>query len=137
LLSAEEYFLETSKNSLENFDFAKNQAIKKPKAEPIIKRAKPTKRNTKKPRLRLNNSDQLGIESITERRFVGPCRDAVDYIRTLQHIENHRAEIDSLINDFHFLEENRKEAMVEYLVEFFEMASDQSQIFTSINSSCY
>lgn len=30
-------------------------------SEPIINRAKPTKRNTKKPRLRLNNSDQLGI----------------------------------------------------------------------------
>lgn len=83
------------------------------------------------------HAEQLGIQSITERKFVGPCREAEDYIKTMLHIENHRDEIESLIREFYFLEEAQKEAMVEYLDEFFVLASDQSHIFTSINRSCY
>lgn len=80
--------------------------------------------------------ENLGITSVTERYFLGLCRDMNEYQKVIDHMENHRDEILEMINSFPYLKEKRKNAMISYLEEFYFLASNPELIQKRLQRSC-
>ncbi len=80
--------------------------------------------------------DDLGISSVTERYFLGLCRDDADYQAAIDKIEDHREEMISLVNDFQHLRSKHKEEMIEYIESFFKSAKDSDFIAKKLKSTC-
>ncbi|MCK5134499.1 MAG: hypothetical protein KAR19_01830 [Bacteroidales bacterium] len=80
--------------------------------------------------------ENLGITSVTERHFLGLCRDVSEYQQVINHMENHRDEILDMINSFPYLGEKQKNEMVSYLEGFFILASDPGLIRKELKRTC-
>lgn len=82
-------------------------------------------------------NEELGIKSVRERYFLGPCRTDAAYVAAIEHINQFREEIIQLVNEFEFLNQKAKKDMTRYLEEFFELASHPDKIENAIRSTCY
>ena len=80
--------------------------------------------------------ENLGIENVRERFYLGACRSKEDYQKAIEWLASHRDEIIDLINSFEYLEESDKEDMVEYLEEYFEQAEFEKFIERYIQPTC-
>ncbi len=79
----------------------------------------------------------LGINSVKERYFLGPCRGDDDYIPAIEHISQFREEIFRQINEFEFLDKKGKNEMTKYLEEYFSQADRPEVIERAISRTCY
>jgi hypothetical protein len=80
--------------------------------------------------------EKLGITSVRERYFLGPCREDEEYAQVIAEINNHRDEILALIQSFEYLDEKNKKDVIGYLEEYFNMAETPYFIGTSLKSTC-
>ncbi len=81
-------------------------------------------------------NETLGIESVTERYFIGPCRSDSEYETALSVIMGKKEEILSLVDGFTYLNEKDRNEMLNYLRSFFEQASYGMFISEKIRSTC-
>jgi hypothetical protein len=81
--------------------------------------------------------DGLGIKSVKERYFLGPCRGDGGYIPAIEHINQFREEIFLQISEFEFLDQKGKNEMTKYLDEYFRMAERPELIESAISRTCY
>lgn len=79
----------------------------------------------------------LGISSVKERYFLGPCRGDGDYIPAIEHINDFKDEIFSQINEFEYLDQKKKNEMTKYLNEYFSLAEKPELIERAIRRTCY
>ncbi len=63
--------------------------------------------------------DNLGIEKVTDRYFLGPCRSNERYSQILDIFYDKKNEIYSLVNSSEHLRESSKRTAIKYLDEFF------------------
>jgi hypothetical protein len=82
-------------------------------------------------------NEKLGIKSVRERYFLGPCRTDDAYIAAIEHINQFREEIMQLINEFEFLDLKAKKEMIRYLEEYFTQASRHNMIKYALRRTCY
>ena len=80
--------------------------------------------------------ETLGIESVRERYFLGPCRNEMSHMATISGLEVFREKIMELINEFEFLDEDAKLDMTAYIGEFFFQASGEKFIERKIATTC-
>jgi hypothetical protein len=80
--------------------------------------------------------ENLGVESVRERYYMGACRSEEDHRETIAWLASYRDEIRDLINSFEYLEERDKEDMIEYLDSYFEESEFSSFIERYIQSTC-
>jgi hypothetical protein len=80
--------------------------------------------------------ENLGIKSVRERYFLGPCRTDAQYIQAIRKLEEHKEEIFELILGFEYLDENERHKMVSYLERFYDMAGDKRFIPNHIAPTC-
>ena len=80
--------------------------------------------------------ENLGITSVTERYFMGLCRDMSKYQPVIDHMENYRDEILEMINSFPHLGKKHKNEMISYLEGFYNLASDPGAIQKRLERSC-
>ena len=80
--------------------------------------------------------ENLGIKSVTDRYFLGPCREDLEYQQTIDHIENHKEEILNLITSFPYLEERRKKDMIRFIEGYFELSMSSGFIRGQLRSTC-
>ena len=80
--------------------------------------------------------ENLGIESVRERYFLGACRTEADHEKTIEYLLDYRDEMYAYIGSFPYLEENRKNELVYYLEEFYKMTSGPGFISREIESTC-
>lgn len=80
--------------------------------------------------------ETLGIESVRERYFLGPCRSEMSHMATISGLEVFREKIFELINEFEFLDEDAKLDMTAYIGEFFFQASREKFIEREIATTC-
>jgi hypothetical protein len=66
--------------------------------------------------------ENLGIKSVTDRYYLGPCRAEHEFRLAMDHIESYRDEIMQLVNSFPHLDERRKEEIIYYLEEYFKLS---------------
>lgn len=80
--------------------------------------------------------EALGIKSVKERYYLGPCRTEDLYLDAIQDLESVRDEIEALIWSFDYLEEEEKFDLIGYVESFFNTASSERFIERNIKSTC-
>jgi len=80
--------------------------------------------------------ENLGISSVTERYYLGACRDDEAYLAAIEQITRHKDEILKLANEFEYLDPKHKKSLISYLEGYFEATGSDHQLKLSIQSTC-
>jgi hypothetical protein len=80
--------------------------------------------------------DNLGITSVTQRYFLGPCRSEEAFKQIFSYFNEKSEEIYNLVESFEYLSEKEKNRAIEYLDEFFLNAGNSGYIIKNIRSTC-
>jgi hypothetical protein len=80
--------------------------------------------------------DNLGIESVRERYFLGPCRDASEYRKTIDKFLSLQEGINNLVNDFEYLPRYEKADILKYLDGFFNNITESRYVEQRVMSTC-
>jgi hypothetical protein len=78
----------------------------------------------------------LGIESVRERLYAGPCRDLIDYHTAAQHLVSKQAEFKATIESFEYLEDFQKNDILNYIDNFFRNINRPNYIKYHIDPDC-
>lgn len=80
--------------------------------------------------------ENLGIKSVTERYYLGPCREDQTFQLAIDHLAKHRKEILELVQNFPLINDHSRKEMIGYLESFFISAESKSFIEFKIKSTC-
>lgn len=80
--------------------------------------------------------ENLGISSVTERYYLGPCREDQQFQQAIDQINSKRDEIMELVSDFPYLQGKHKQEMLDYLESYFMSAAGANFIEKKIKSTC-
>ncbi len=80
--------------------------------------------------------ENLGITSVRQRYFLGPCREDQEFQAAIDHINSHREEIMELVDEFPYLSDKHKNEMIGYLEDYFSSASGPNFIRSRLKSTC-
>ncbi|TFH28176.1 MAG: hypothetical protein E4H10_01365 [Bacteroidia bacterium] len=80
--------------------------------------------------------ENLGIQSVRERYFLGLCREDQAYQLAIDHLAGHREEILGMIQEFPHLNSQVKDEMIAYLESYFIEAERSGFIQSSLKSTC-
>jgi hypothetical protein len=80
--------------------------------------------------------DNLGITSVTQRYFLGPCRTEETYRQIFDHFFKKQEEIYHLLKSFEYLDERVINVAIKYLDEFFLSARDEKYISRNLWPTC-
>ena len=78
----------------------------------------------------------LSIKSVTERYYLGICRDADVLKRELEEFSGKKEEFYSLINEFPYLREKEKKRIIKYLERFYDDFDKNNSIVYKLLSTC-
>lgn len=81
-------------------------------------------------------AEELGIASVRERYFLGPCREDNAYVAAIEHLNQYQEEILQLVQDFPYLEQKYKKGVISYLEDYFELAAHQKALIFSLQKTC-
>jgi hypothetical protein len=80
--------------------------------------------------------ENLGIKSVRERYYLGPCREDEAFITATEHILQYKEDIFSLVNDFTQLDQKYKKEVLSYLEEYFAQARSFDELGYSLKRTC-
>ena len=80
--------------------------------------------------------DNLGITSVTQRYYLGPCMSEEDFNQIFSYFNEKSEEIYKLVESFEYLPEREKNWAIGYLDEFFQNAGNSRYIINKILSTC-
>lgn len=80
--------------------------------------------------------ENLGLKSVTQRYYLGPCREEHYYINAIEEICKNKDGILHLIGSSPYLDEQNKKEMVRYMEAFFTDAENQEPLLKDIRSTC-
>jgi len=80
--------------------------------------------------------ENLGIEHVRERYYLGACRDEQSYQKAIDWLATYQDEMVELIMDFEYLPEKERLDMVDYLGSYFVDSERDSFIKYKINPTC-
>jgi hypothetical protein len=80
--------------------------------------------------------ENLGIQSVTERYYLGPCRDPESYRESIDLFNEKREEIIGLVEGFPLLDQKQKGEMRSYLNEFFNLAGQPDLLYGRTRRTC-
>jgi hypothetical protein len=78
----------------------------------------------------------LGISSVKERYYLGPCRPKQVHEETIQELAQFEDEIMEYIKDFEYLDDKEKVDMIEYLDSYFKDSKESWFIDRKITPTC-
>ena len=78
----------------------------------------------------------LGITSVRDRYYLGPCREEKVHNATIQELAKSEAEIMKLIKDFKYLDDKEKDDMIGYLDSYFKASKESGFIDQKITPTC-
>jgi hypothetical protein len=81
-------------------------------------------------------AEELGIKSVTERYYLGACRDDQDYQKAISHLADHREEILELVQEFPHIDSRVKKMMIGYLESYFTEAKGRYFFRYQLNTTC-
>lgn len=80
--------------------------------------------------------DNLGIESVRERYYLGACRSEERYQAAIDWLASYRDEIRDLILNFEYIDESEKEFLLDYIESYFEESEYNTFISRYIQPTC-
>jgi len=81
-------------------------------------------------------SEFTGINSVRDRQYLGPCREAESYQAAIGHVNRCREEIMQLVRDFTYLEQRHRQAVLDYLEEYFILAEKPNSLLSAMQRTC-
>ncbi|MCP4310251.1 MAG: hypothetical protein GY790_03225, partial [Bacteroidetes bacterium] len=78
----------------------------------------------------------LGIKSVTERYYLGLCREEHEFVAGIGYMEEYMEEIVELLHSFPYLDEKTKNSMIAYIEGYFFSASAPGFIDQKLRSTC-
>lgn len=81
-------------------------------------------------------ADNLGIESVTERYYLGACRSDEAYKEAIEWLASYREEIKDLILSFEYMDESEKEDILKYIESYYEEADRSWFLERKISPTC-
>jgi hypothetical protein len=81
--------------------------------------------------------ESLGIKTVRERYFLGPCRNKAVQEATVKDFSQYKDEIIHLLSEFEYLDEDQRNDMIGYISSYFNEAEDKDFINRKIASTCY
>ena len=80
--------------------------------------------------------ENLGITSVTDRYFLGPCREDHQFLAAGDEISSNKAAILGLVNSSPYLDDRNRREMDRYLNEFFSETERQERFLYNLRSTC-
>ncbi len=80
--------------------------------------------------------ENLGISSVTERYYLGPCGENPEYLTAIQHLAENREEILELIQVFPYLGEKAKSKAIGFIESYFSASSEPDFIKGELSKTC-
>ena len=80
--------------------------------------------------------ENLGLTSVTERYFLGPCRDDHQYLAAIDQIQRNKDNILELVISSPYLDEKMRKEMINYLEDYFSDAEKPEKLLKSLKSTC-
>ncbi len=80
--------------------------------------------------------ENLGITSVTERYYLGPCRKNEAFMVATEHINQYREDILQMVNDFEYLDEKHQKSVIKYLEDYFADAGTDYMLKNSLQRTC-
>jgi hypothetical protein len=81
-------------------------------------------------------TEGLGIESVRQRLYLGICRTDEEFINALKEFKDKKTDFYRVINEFTYLSEKSKKAMIKYLDEFFQSIENDNSILFKFRNQC-
>lgn len=80
--------------------------------------------------------ENLGIESVTERYYLGACRSEEVYRETIEWLASYQDEIRNLILSFELMEESERQDFLKYIESYYTESETKSFIDRRITPTC-
>ena len=80
--------------------------------------------------------ENLGITSVRERCYLGPCRNDEAFLAAIAHINQYREDIFQLVNSFEYLDQKNKKEVITYLEDYFILAGSLNAFTYSLKRTC-
>jgi hypothetical protein len=80
--------------------------------------------------------ENLGLLSVTERYYLGPCREDHHYLTAIDHIQKKKDRILEIVESSPYLDEKNKKEMFRYLEGYFSLAEKPENLISRIKSTC-
>ena len=78
----------------------------------------------------------LGITSVTERYYLGACRDKSVHLQTVTKLAEYQDEIIELIMGFEYLDEDVRQDMADYITSYFDESERDRFVESSLDPTC-
>ena len=80
--------------------------------------------------------EDLGISSVRERYYLGPCREEQDYIPSIENLNKYQEKLLQMVQEFEYLEPKDKKSLSSYLEDYFDLAANQKALIYSLQKTC-
>ena len=80
--------------------------------------------------------DNLGIESVTERYYLGACRSETVYRETIEWLASYKEEIRDLVLSFEYMEESEKQDFLKYIESYYKETESKAFLDRRITPTC-
>lgn len=80
--------------------------------------------------------ESLGISSVTERYFLGPCADEKAYLDVIQYMKEQKEEIMEMLHTFPYIDEKERSRVIAYIEGFYIETEDPRFIDSKLKSTC-
>ena len=82
-------------------------------------------------------SEEMGIQTVRERVFIGRCRSKEVYLKDLKLFSEKKDEFYRVINEFPYLDQNEKKDVIGYLDGFFnQLAGSKDMLIKTLIKTC-
>jgi hypothetical protein len=80
--------------------------------------------------------ENLGITSVRERYYLGPCRKDEAYVAAIEHINQYREDILQMVNDFEYIDQKHQKTVIKYLEDYFADAGTDYMLKNFLQRTC-
>ena len=81
-------------------------------------------------------SRSLPIKSVTERYYMGPCCESIQFEKALNTIHEKKSEIYSALNTDPYISQKAKKEMLYYINDFYKLIEDPAEVEKLRNANC-
>jgi hypothetical protein len=82
-------------------------------------------------------SEEMGIQTVRERVFIGRCRSKEVYLKDLERFSGKKDEFYRVVNEFPYLDQNEKKDVIDYLDGFFiQVAENKDILINTLIKTC-
>ena len=81
-------------------------------------------------------SPSVPIKNVTERHYLGPCCEFIQFEKALKTIQDKKSELYSALNTDPYISQKAKKEMLYYINEFYNLMDDPAEVEKFRNTNC-